>query len=157
MFVKESSYLASRIEAGATVAERPAHGELVHRRDARGTYRCPKCNSGRVAQRRRTVKEQLVAEAGGACHLCGYERCSRALGSTISIRRRRPSASRSAASPVDRQARAEAAKCVLLCANRHMEVEAGIRVATAVSTSLARWRLLLLIGGQLNRQSTFDC
>ena len=102
------------------------HGELVHHRDVRGSYRCPRCSCDRVAGRRRRIKELLVEEAGGACAACGYDRCPRALsfhhldpttkefglaygGSTRSLDR----------------AREEAAKCILLCANCHMEVETG--------------------------------
>ncbi len=68
---------------------------------------------------------------GGRCAICGYARCERALefhhvdpatkafaiafqGVTRSIER----------------ARAEAAKCVLLCSNCHAEVEAGFDKAT---------------------------
>ncbi|MFL5871784.1 MAG: helix-turn-helix domain-containing protein, partial [Solirubrobacterales bacterium] len=36
--------------------------------------RCKKCRAEAVARRRRKVKEILVAEAGGCCQLCGYDR-----------------------------------------------------------------------------------
>ncbi len=104
------------------------HGEIEHRIDARGSYRCPGCNKTRVAQRRRMIKEILVAEAGGACALCGYDRCERAL----SFHHVHP-ADKSfglALGGVSRslhRAREEAQKCVLLCANCHMEVEHGSR------------------------------
>ena len=88
--------------------------------------RCSKCRGEAVARRRRKVKELLVAEAGGACVLCGYSRHPAALqfhhvdpatksfglgvrGITRSIER----------------LRIEAAKCVLLCANCHAELEVG--------------------------------
>jgi hypothetical protein len=88
--------------------------------------RCAKCRAEAVSRRRRKVKEILVAEAGGKCALCGYARHSAALqfhhvdpatklfglgvrGITRSIER----------------LRAEAAKCVLLCANCHAELEVG--------------------------------
>ena len=74
------------------------------------------------------VKQILVAEAGGRCQLCGYERCSRALGfhhvdpASKSFTVAFGGLTRSIA-----RARAEVGKCVLLCANCHMEVEAGVR------------------------------
>jgi excisionase family DNA binding protein len=88
--------------------------------------RCSKCRAEAVSRRRRKVKEMLVAEAGGRCAICGYARNPAALqfhhvdpasksfglgvrGITRSIER----------------LRAEAAKCVLLCANCHAEVEVG--------------------------------
>ena len=88
-------------------------------------YRCARCRAERVAERRRKVKQILVAEAGGRCQLCGYERCSRALGfhhvdpASKSFTVGFGGLTRSIA-----RARAEAGKCVLLCANCHMEVEA---------------------------------
>jgi Zn finger protein HypA/HybF involved in hydrogenase expression len=103
------------------------HGQIVFRRDVRGTYRCPKCNGERVSARRRAIKQTLVADAGGICAICGYDRCVRALG----FHHVDPSAkefsvaARGHARSLKR-ARAEAAKCVLLCANCHMEVEAGL-------------------------------
>ncbi len=89
--------------------------------------RCAKCRSEAVSRRRRRVKEILVEEAGGRCVLCGYKRHSVALqfhhvnpasksfglgvrGITRSIAKLRD----------------EAAKCVLLCANCHAELEAGV-------------------------------
>lgn len=86
------------------------------------------CRVRAVAARRRRVKEILVQEAGGRCQLCGYDRCDRALqfhhpdpagkgfgigqhGETRSLER----------------ARVEARKCVLVCANCHMEIEAGMQ------------------------------
>ena len=107
------------------------HGDVVHRKDARGSFRCPRCNVERVAQRRRSVKQILVAEAGGACTLCGYDRCARALAfhhvnpASKAFGLAVGGVARSLA-----KARLEAAKCVLLCANCHMEVETGLRSIT---------------------------
>lgn len=105
----------------------PEHGLSMFRMDSRGSYRCGRCNSARVLERRRAIKRALLAEMGGQCALCGYDACHRALefhhmdpsqklfgigyqGVTRSLER----------------ARAEATKCVLLCSNCHAEVEAGV-------------------------------
>ena len=104
----------------------PRHGATGFRLDARGTYRCPRCAQDRVAERRRKVKRILVAEAGGRCRMCGYDRCVAALqfhhvdphGKSFTL----------SAQGVTRgldKAREEARKCVLLCANCHAELEAG--------------------------------
>jgi hypothetical protein len=74
------------------------------------------------------MKEVLVAEAGGACGLCGYSRCLGALEFHHLV----PSEKRFALAGqgITRslaQARDEARKCVLLCANCHAEVEAGVQ------------------------------
>jgi hypothetical protein len=89
--------------------------------------RCAKCRSEAVSRRRRKVKEILVSEAGGRCLLCGYERSSVALQfhhvdpSTKSFGLGVRGITRSIA-----KMREEASKCVLLCANCHAELEAGV-------------------------------
>ena len=40
---------------------------------AAGHYRCARCNTEAVTERRRRVKELLVAEAGGCCAACGFD------------------------------------------------------------------------------------
>jgi transposase-like protein len=90
--------------------------------------RCKRCNNEAVAERRRTVKQVLVDEAGGRCSECGYSRCSAAL----EFHHLDPSAKRFGISSAGvtrsiESSRREANKCVLLCANCHAEVEAGVR------------------------------
>ena len=73
------------------------------------------------------MKEILVAEAGGRCAVCGYDRHVGAL----QFHHRESSskmfglAARGATRSLD-AARAEAEKCVLLCSNCHAEVEAAM-------------------------------
>ena len=91
-----------------------------------GRFRCRLCRTGAVQRRRCEIKRILVAEAGGACALCGYDRT---LGG-LHFHHRDPAQKAFALSRqgVTRSldaARAEAAKCVLLCSNCHAEVEAG--------------------------------
>lgn len=102
------------------------HGETTFVLEARGYYRCRRCRSERVANRRRAVKTQLIEEAGGRCQLCGYDRCARALQfhHVDPASKRFAIALRGVTRAIAR-AREEAAKCVLLCANCHAEVEAG--------------------------------
>ncbi|MCD6727662.1 MAG: hypothetical protein LT070_10555 [Solirubrobacteraceae bacterium] len=80
-----------------------------------------------MARRRRDVKRRLVEEAGGRCAICGYDRCTRALSfhHVDPSRKSFSIALRGHSRGLDR-AREEAAKCVLLCANCHMEVESGL-------------------------------
>jgi len=93
--------------------------------DRDGYYRCPKCRAASVIRRRARIRARVIEEAGGCCAICGYCRHPAALqfhhvdpvskeftlcnGETRSLERMR----------------AEAAKCVLLCANCHAEVESG--------------------------------
>src|SRR2546423_3006776 len=73
------------------------------------------------------MKRILVEEAGGACIICGYARDVRALHfhHLEPSRKRHEINARGAAIALSRL-RAEASKCILLCANCHAEVEAGL-------------------------------
>jgi transposase len=94
---------------------------------AAGHYRCARCNTEAVSARRRRVKELLVAEAGGCCVTCGFD----AYAGALQFHHRDPATK---AFEVSRQGvtrslarlRSEAQKCVLLCANCHAMVEAGL-------------------------------
>lgn len=121
---------------GLMTAECIHHGMTRHGRRGDGGLRCLSCRSEAVAARRRRVKATLVAEAGGHCMLCGYERSVSALHfhhldrATKEFHISRDGVTRSLA-----RARAEAQKCVLLCANCHAEVEAGVAtIPTAALT-----------------------
>jgi transposase len=103
------------------------HGETNFVREGRGYYRCKRCRVERVSQRRRQIKRKLVEEAGGKCLICGYDRCQQVLQfhhldpTTKEFHLGQNGVTRSLA-----KSRAEARKCILLCANCHGEVEAGI-------------------------------
>lgn len=104
----------------------PHHGITLHVLESGGSYRCTRCRSEKVAARRRKVKEILVAEAGGRCQICGYDRCVAAL----EFHHRDPGAktfglARRGITRALEKVREEAQKCVLLCATCHAEVEAG--------------------------------
>jgi transposase len=102
------------------------HGWTVFVIENSGRTRCRRCRMERVAEWRRRAKAQLVEEAGGRCRICGYDRSLAALQfhhvdpTTKSFALSLRGVTRSMA-----KLRAEAAKCVLLCANCHAEVERG--------------------------------
>lgn len=106
------------------------HGLTTFRRRSKGGYRCTKCRAEAVSRRRRKVKQLLVQEAGGGCAICGYERALAALEfhHVVPEEKRFALSHRGVARSIER-AREEASKCVLLCANCHAEVEAGITTA----------------------------
>jgi transposase-like protein len=102
------------------------HGETEFVLEGRGYYRCKKCRSEGVARHRQKLKVTLVEEAGGRCVMCGY---SRSIGA-LQFHHLDPGQKRLALSGQGvtyslETLRKEAAKCVLLCANCHVEVEAG--------------------------------
>ena len=90
-------------------------------------YRCVKCRSEAVQKRREKTKKLLVEYKGGKCEICGYNKCISALefhhldpnekdfgidakGYTRSIEANKQ----------------EVDKCILVCANCHREIHAGI-------------------------------
>lgn len=103
------------------------HGETRFVLEGRGYYRCMRCRVEQVSARRRRVKRLLVEEAGGCCAICGYDRHPGAL----EFHHLDPAAKafelslRGETRRID-ELRTEARKCVLLCANCHAEVEAGV-------------------------------
>jgi DNA-binding CsgD family transcriptional regulator len=104
----------------------PSHGVTRFRLDHRRSYRCLRCRQEKVAERRRTVKRILVAEAGGCCARCGYDRCIAALQfHHMDPRTKSFTLSSNGVTRSLESARKEARKCTLLCANCHAEVEAG--------------------------------
>lgn len=105
----------------------PRHGPSSYVRRADGAYRCRKCASEAVVRRRKRVKEILVAEAGGQCVICGYDRYAGALQfHHVDPRDKRFALAGSGLTRAISVARTEAAKCVLLCATCHAEVEGGV-------------------------------
>jgi hypothetical protein len=87
---------------------------------------CKRCVGEAVTRRKQKLKRILVEEAGGHCAVCGYDRCIVNLGFhhvdpktkafPMSMRTGRSLAA----------FREEAKKCVLVCANCHGEIEAGL-------------------------------
>jgi hypothetical protein len=105
----------------------PKHGLVSFRLDPRGSYRCKLCRQEHVADRRRRVKRILVREAGGCCRLCGYRRCIAALHfHHLDPTEKQFALASDGLTRSIADARAEGSKCVLLCANCHAEVEAGL-------------------------------
>src|SRR5579864_7355155 len=107
----------------------PHHGETEFLLEGRGYYRCKRCRSEAVSRRRRKLKEILVAEAGGRCCICGYDKHPAALEfhHLDPLQKRMPISARGIAYALE-TLRDEARKCKLLCANCHAEVENGVAV-----------------------------
>ncbi|MCB0865551.1 MAG: helix-turn-helix domain-containing protein [Solirubrobacterales bacterium] len=88
--------------------------------------RCKRCNTVAVAKRRRRVKEILVEEAGGSCVRCGFSDSLAALEfHHLDPKTKAFAISAQGVTKSIDSLRAEARKCVLLCANCHAMVEAG--------------------------------
>lgn len=103
------------------------HGLTEYVLRADGRYRCKKCASEAVQKRRDKIKLLAIEYKGGKCEICGYDKCKQALefhhidpnekefgigekGYTRSIER----------------VKEEVDKCLLVCANCHRELHAGL-------------------------------
>lgn len=80
-----------------------------------------------VAKRRRKIKEFAVAYKGSRCRICGYNKCVWALD----LHHLDPSTKSFGIGAKDYTrswdaVKQEADKCILVCANCHREIEAGI-------------------------------
>ena len=108
------------------------HGEVLHHKVKDSTikagyrYRCKKCMSEYVVTRQRKVKSILVKEAGGCCQICGYDKYQGALQFHHLDPATKEFALQSGVTKALDKMRKEAAKCLLLCANCHAEIEGGI-------------------------------
>lgn len=104
----------------------PRHGLSEHVRSG-GRLACARCRADGVTEWRRRAKRILVQEAGGCCVLCDYDRCIAALTfhHTDPAQKRFGLGARGLAQSLEKL-REEARKCVLVCANCHAEVEAGM-------------------------------
>jgi transposase/DNA-directed RNA polymerase subunit RPC12/RpoP len=112
------------------------HGRTMFVLENRGSYRCMRCRAEKVVAWRRRAKERLVAEAGGRCQRCGYDRFLGALHfHHIDPESKSFSLSMRGCTRSFAELRAEAAKCVLLCANCHATVEWELEEAGAVTES----------------------
>ena len=118
-----------RLRDGDTRAIRRCrhHGDVEFVLDSNRHWRCRRCRQNAVTERRRKVKRLLVEEAGGCCVLCGYDRLVAALQfHHVDPGTKRFSLSQKGHTFGIALARQEASKCVLLCANCHVEVERGV-------------------------------
>jgi transposase len=114
---------AAALDAATRVCR--VHGATDFVLDRDGYYRCPKCRVASVVRRRARIREQLIAEAGGSCAICGYDRHPGALQFHHLDPKTKAFTIRNGDTRSLERMQAEVAKCVLLCANCHAEVEAG--------------------------------
>jgi hypothetical protein len=114
----------------ATVRHCARHGEVAFHRysagEGRFRWRCKRCVGEAVTRRHQKVRRILVSEAGGCCAVCGYDRCAVNLHFHHVDPTTKSFGVTSATGKSLAAYRAEAAKCVLVCANCHGEIEAGV-------------------------------
>jgi len=80
-----------------------------------------------VAKRRRMIKDKAIAYLGGKCNFCGYNRCFSALDfHHIDEKSKSFGLSQRGLTRSWERTRQELEKCVLVCANCHREIHAGL-------------------------------
>lgn len=104
-------------------------------RDKYFRYRCKDCNSEDILNRKIRVKGELIAERGGACERCGYNKSISAL--SFHHRDRKTKSFNLSAMTSHSRAKVleEAKKCILLCSNCHHETEDELRAISSVRQS----------------------
>lgn len=80
-----------------------------------------------VAERRRTIRKKLVEYKGGSCINCGYNQCIDALDlHHLDAKTKDFGISSQGLTRAWSTVKKEADKCILLCANCHREIHAGM-------------------------------
>jgi len=109
------------------IKECKTHGETEFVLEGRGYYRCKKCRSQRVSNTRRKHKKTIVKEFGGRCICCGYDKFVGALQfHHLNPNEKEFALAHNGICKSISRMRKEAEKCVLVCANCHAEIEAGL-------------------------------
>ncbi len=89
--------------------------------------RCIKCRNQAVKDFRIRTKGKLIKEFGGCCKICGYDRYQGALEfHHIDPKTKSFTIADAGKTHTFENALKEARKCILICANCHREIEAGI-------------------------------
>lgn len=80
-----------------------------------------------VSKRRKKLKELVIEYKGGKCQLCGYDRCPNALDLHHTDKEKKDfSLSKDGLTRSWARTKKEADKCILVCANCHRELHAGL-------------------------------
>ena len=102
------------------------HGPTVHHRYADGRLRCKRCVGEAVTRRHQRLKRMLIEEFGGGCAVCGYDRTPYNLHFHHVDASTKSFSMHMGVGKAIATFREEAKKCVLVCANCHGEIEAGL-------------------------------
>lgn len=80
-----------------------------------------------VAKRRKKLREMAVQKLGGKCIFCGYDRCQDALDfHHLDEKTKSFGLSKDGLTRSWKKMEEEIKKCVLVCANCHREIHAGL-------------------------------
>lgn len=80
-----------------------------------------------VKKRRKKLREMAREYAGGKCVMCGYDKCSRALSfHHLDPKKKEFGVAAKGLTRSWEKIKQEIDKCILICANCHMEVHEGV-------------------------------
>ena len=109
-------------------ANTPNYECRICKKNYQGGHRQSKgiCSSCRVSESRRNKKTELIDYKGGKCVICNYDKCQQVL----QFHHKNPNEKEFAlanASTLDlEKLKIEVDKCILVCANCHGEIHAGL-------------------------------
>lgn len=90
-------------------------------------WRCLKCQTEATQKRRDKVKEMSIEYKGGKCSICGYNKCAGALEfHHLDPSQKDFGISAKGYTRAWEKVKEELDKCILVCANCHREIHAGI-------------------------------
>ena len=89
-------------------------------------YKCSKCQSEAVQKRRDKTKQILVEYKGGKCEICGYDKCISALEFHHINPEEKDFSFSDNTNRSWESTKQEIKKCILICANCHREIHAGL-------------------------------
>jgi hypothetical protein len=104
-------------------------------------WKCKRCVGEAVTRRHQKVRRLLVDEAGGCCALCGYDTTIVNLHFHHVDPANKQFSINSGRGKSLATFREEASKCVLVCANCHGEIEAGLIESPPAGAKYADRRL----------------
>jgi hypothetical protein len=101
------------------------HGETDFVQERSGSFRCKKCRCHATSERRKNNKKDLIVFHGGKCQICGYNKYARALH-FHHLGKKDFSIADKGKTLAFKKLLAESQKCILVCANCHSELHAGL-------------------------------
>lgn len=102
--------------------------EFYNRRNKKGnSVYCKPCSNEQTVERQRKFKQQCVEYKGGKCVCCGYKKCNKALDfHHLNPNKKEFSIAHARLTSFNDEVKKELDNCVLVCANCHREIHAGI-------------------------------
>ena len=103
------------------------HGDSLHTLDSTGRWRCKKCRVEAVQKRRALIKEKAIQYKGEKCSICGYNKYIGALEfHHLNPNKKDFGIGQKGCTRCWEKVKEELDKCILVCANCHREIHAGI-------------------------------